>query len=120
MPAKIISRNTSRLTRHRRVRGKIKGTTERPRLNVFSSLRYIYTQIIDDENNRVLVQANSKDLSDKKTGGKVEAAKIIGKLIAEKALKKGIKEVVFDRSGYKYHGKIKALADEARNNGLKF
>lgn len=118
----ISSRNQLRKHRHKRVRGKISGTAKKPRLNVFYSLRYVYAQVIDDENNQVLAQANSKELpvKDVKGKGAVDQASEIGKMIAERSVKKGITEVVFDRGGYAYHGKVKSLADAARAAGLKF
>jgi large subunit ribosomal protein L18 len=123
MPSKNVSRNRLRKRRHKRVRGKVSGSAEKPRLNVFYSLRYIYAQIVDDEKNQVIAQANSKELGTEtasKLKGAVNQASEIGKLVAERSIKKGIKEVVFDRSGYAYHGKVKALADAARAAGLKF
>lgn len=120
---KAISRNQLRKRRHRRVRGKVFGTAKKPRLNVFVSLRFIYVQAVDDENNKVLTQANSKEFA-KKTGSKnedtVEKAARVGKTIAERLTKTGIKEAVFDRGGYAYHGRVRALADAAREAGLKF
>jgi len=116
-------RNKERLRRHERVRKKIKGTPERPRLNVFRSLTNIYAQIIDDTTGHTLVAASTLDKSLKgkiKNGGNKEAAAEVGKLIAEKALEKGIKKVVFDRGGYLYHGRVKALAEAAREAGLEF
>ena len=113
----------ARLRRHKRVRKKIFGTPERPRLCVFRSLRHIYAQIIDDTVGRTLVAAStlSPELRGKlKTGGNIEAARYVGELIAKKALEKGIKKVVFDRGGYKYHGRVKALAEAARKGGLEF
>lgn len=120
---KIISRNKLRKRRHRRVRGKVFGTAKKPRLNVFISLRFIYAQAINDENNQVLAQANSKELP-QKVGAKIKSAvpqaTEIGNMIAERLTKLGIAEVVFDRGGYAYHGRVKALADAAREAGLKF
>jgi len=113
----------ARIRRHKRVRKKVSGTPERPRLCVFRSLRHIYAQIIDDEHGVTLAAAStlSPEIRDKiKTGGNIEAAKLVGQLIAKKALEKGIKKVVFDRGGYKYHGRVKALADAAREAGLEF
>lgn len=107
----------------RRIRGKISGTAERPRLNIFKSLKHIYVQFVDDESKKTLlgVSTKSKDL-EKQLEGKtgVERAGIVGKYAAEKAAEAGIKKVVFDRGGYKYHGKVKALADAARKGGLEF
>ncbi|HHW48513.1 MAG TPA: 50S ribosomal protein L18 [Clostridiaceae bacterium] len=116
-------RNKERLRRHERVRKKVKGTPERPRLNVFRSLTNIYAQIIDDTTGHTLVAASTLDKALKgklKYGGNKEAAAEVGKLIAEKALEKGIKKVVFDRGGYLYHGRVKALAEAAREAGLEF
>lgn len=107
--------------RKARIRAKIKGTGNRPRLSIFRSQRYIYAQIIDDSKRITLVFAKSKELDkDNKGGTKIEIAKSIGRLLAEKAKKIGIKTLVFDRSGYKYHGRVKALAEGAREGGLKF
>lgn len=116
---KQIDKNGARLRRHRRVRGKISGTTARPRLDVFRSAKHIYAQIIDDEQGVTLVAASSMDKDFEGFGGNVEAATAVGKKIAEKALEKGISEVVFDRGGFVYHGRVKALADGAREGGLK-
>ncbi len=107
---------------HTRIREKLAGTAERPRLNVYRSLDHIYTQLIDDASGVTLASAStlSKKGDAKKTGGNVAAAVEVGKLIAERAQQKGIKKVVFDRGGYLYHGRIKALADAAREAGLEF
>ncbi|WP_022854362.1 50S ribosomal protein L18 [Thermodesulfatator atlanticus] len=117
----------ARLRRKRRVRKKIFGTPERPRLSVFRSSKHIYAQIIDDVHGRTLVAASSlspqikeKVLSAKKEGGKTAVAKVVGELIGQRAIEAGIKKVVFDRGGYKYHGRVKALADGARAAGLEF
>ena len=110
-------RNEIRQRIHSRIRQKMTGTAERPRLNVYRSTNHIYAQVIDDQNGVTLVEASSIKL---KTGGNVAAAKEIGKAVAEKAVEKGIKKVVFDRGGYLYHGRIKALADAAREAGLEF
>jgi large subunit ribosomal protein L18 len=118
-----ISKNDVRLRKHVRVRKKISGTPERPRLNVFRSLTNVYAQIIDDKSGTTIVAASSLDDAIKgkvSFGGNKEAAKEVGKLIAEKALAKGIKQVVFDRGGYLYHGRIKDLAEAAREGGLDF
>jgi len=115
--------NKVRLRKHARVRKKIKGTPERPRLNVFRSLNNIYAQIIDDTKGHTLVAASTLDeaLRGKlKNGGNKEAAREVGKLIAQKAIDKGIKKVVFDRGGYIYHGRVKELAEAAREAGLEF
>ncbi len=112
-----------RAKRHRRVRKKVIGTTQRPRLSVFRSLRHIYVQLLDDENAKTLLSVStcSKDCSEKiKYGGNIAAAKAVGKMLGEKALNNKITDVVFDRGGYLYHGRIKALADAARKAGLKF
>lgn len=117
---KIKDSNKARLTRHKRVRGKISGTPEIPRLNVFRSRTNIYAQIIDDVNGVTLASAasNEKDFGDVK--GNCEAAKKVGLLVAERALAKEIKTVVFDRGGYVYHGRVQALAEGAREGGLEF
>ncbi len=115
-------RNVIRQRVHTRIREKIAGTAERPRLNVYRSLNHIYTQLIDDLNGVTLASASSfgSKTAEKAYGGNVEAAKSVGKLIAERAKEKGIKKVVFDRGGYLYHGRVKALADAAREAGLEF
>ncbi len=117
------SRKELRKIRHLRIRKKIMGTPERPRLAVYKSLRYIYAQIIDDTKGHTLVAASSmeKELrSQLKSTKNIEAAKLVGEVIAKRALEKGIKKVVFDRGGFLYHGKVKALADSARAAGLEF
>ncbi|AUS98131.1 50S ribosomal protein L18 [Clostridium thermosuccinogenes] len=117
------SKNVARLRKHLRVRKKVSGTPERPRLNVYRSLKNIYAQIIDDKSGRTLVAASSLDEALKgklQYGGNKEAAREVGKLIAQKALDKGIESVVFDRGGYIYHGRVKELAEGAREAGLKF
>ena len=114
------SRNSARLMRHARIRSKISGTSEIPRLSVFRSNKQIYAQIIDDVKKTTLVSASSLDKSLKlENGGNVEAAKAVGKLLAEKAKKAKITKVVFDRGGYLYHGRVQALAEAARENGLE-
>ena len=105
---------------HKRIRKKLAGTTERPRLAIFRSVAHIYAQVIDDAEGKTLVSASSVDKGGKINGGNVMAAKQIGKLVAERAKEKGIKQVVFDRGGYHYHGRVKALADAAREAGLEF
>jgi large subunit ribosomal protein L18 len=116
-----ISRNEHRLRIHRRIRRKIRGTPERPRLSVFRSLKHIYAQVIDDASGRTLVSASSMEkAAPVKGGGNVAGAAAIGRLIGERALAKGIQKVVFDRGGYAYHGRVKALADAAREAGLEF
>ncbi len=112
-------RNEIRKRIHTRIREKLSGTTERPRLNVYRSLNHIYAQVIDDQKGETLASASTLQLK-LKTGGNVAAAKEIGKAVAEKAVAQGIKRVVFDRGGYLYHGRIKALADAAREAGLEF
>ncbi|HUA91051.1 MAG TPA: 50S ribosomal protein L18 [Terracidiphilus sp.] len=112
-------RNEIRKRIHTRIREKLSGTTERPRLNVYRSLNHIYAQVIDDQKGETLASASTLQLK-LKTGGNVAAAKEIGKAVAEKAVAQGIKQVVFDRGGYLYHGRIKALADAAREAGLEF
>lgn len=117
------SRNEARQHRHRRVRGTVHGTPEQPRLNVFRSLANIYAQIIDDTQGHTLVSASTVDseLRGQAAGQKgVERAKLVGRVLAERAKAAGIKRVVFDRGGYKYHGQIKALADASREAGLEF
>jgi large subunit ribosomal protein L18 len=115
----MIKRNEIRQRIHSRIRQKMAGTLERPRLNVYRSLNHIYAQVIDDQKGETLVSASTLTLK-LKTGGNVEAAKEIGKAVAEKAVAKGIKQVVFDRGGFLYHGRVKALADAAREAGLEF
>ena len=117
---KPYNSRAQRLKRHRRVRKNISGTAERPRLNVFRSLNNIYAQIIDDTKGVTLVAASSLDKGFDGYGGNIEGAKKVGQLVAEKALAAGIKEVVFDRGGYVYHGRVAALAEGAREGGLVF
>ena len=115
----LRQRNVIRQRIHFRIRQKMQGTAERPRLNVYRSLNHIYAQIVDDAKGETILSAST--LSAKmKTGGNVAAAKEVGKVVAERAIEKGIKRVVFDRGGYLYHGRIKALADAARAAGLEF
>ena len=116
---KSVSRNELRKVRHARVRNKVKGTNECPRLNVFRSNSNIFAQIIDDEKGVTLVSSSTVELKIE-NGGNVESAKLVGKDIALKAKKAGITNVVFDRGGYLYHGRVEALADAARENGLEF
>ena len=125
----MLAKNSKDKTRqkvHTRIRKKLAGTTERPRLNVYRSVSHIYAQVIDDAKGSTIVSATSVEKGkgikgDKRpTGGNVASAKEVGKLIAERAKEKGIKKVVFDRGGYLYHGRIKALADAAREAGLEF
>ena len=113
-------KNQARLKRHRRVRGKISGPAARPRLNVFRSRSNISVQIIDDISAKTLVSASSYEKDFGIYGGNKEAAAKVGKLVAQRALEKGIESVVFDRGGYVFHGRVKALAEGAREAGLKF
>ncbi len=113
-------KNQTRQKRHLRVRNRVAGTAQRPRLNVFRSLAHIYAQVIDDEKGMTLAAASSLDKDFDGKGGNIAAAKAVGAAIAKKALEKGISEVVFDRGGYIYHGRVKALAEAAREGGLKF
>jgi large subunit ribosomal protein L18 len=115
-----LSVREARLRRHRRVRGKIRGTAERPRLQVFRSNRGIFAQLTDDDAGRTLAAASWKDLPASFKGGKTEQAAEVGKRLAEAAKKAGVENVVFDRGGYLYHGRVKALADSAREGGLTF
>lgn len=118
---KKIDRNKDRVARHTRVRNKITGTSNVPRLNVFRSNNNIFAQIIDDEASKTLVSASSIDKELKiENGGNTEAAEKVGELLAKRAKKAKITKVVFDRGGYLYHGRVKALADAARENGLEF
>lgn len=120
---KKLDRNAVRQVRHARVRTKVHGTPERPRLNVYRSSNHIYVQAVDDLTGTTLLSAStlSPELADiRSSGGNIEAAKQVGELIAKKALEKGIRQVVFDRGGYLYHGRIAALADAARAAGLEF
>ena len=112
--------NKARLNRHKRVRGKISGTAECPRLNVFRSTKNIYAQIIYDVKGVTLVAASSLDKEFNGNGGNKEAARKVGELIAKRAAEKGISQVVFDRGGYIFHGRVKELAEGAREGGLKF
>ena len=117
---KTVDKNRNRLHRHRRVRGKISGTADCPRLNVYRSAKNIYAQIIDDVKGVTLVSASSLDKELGSNGGNKEAARKVGGLIAKNAAEKGIEKVVFDRGGYLYHGRVKELAEGAREGGLKF
>ena len=117
---KKADKNKAREARHRRVREKISGTPERPRLNVFRSTKHIYAQIIDDEAGVTLVSASTTEKDFTNYGGNVEAAKAVGKLLAERAKEKNITDVVFDRGGYVYQGRVAALAEGAREGGLNF
>jgi large subunit ribosomal protein L18 len=113
------SKDQIRLRIHKRIRRRVRGTQERPRLAVFRSLNHIYAQVIDDDKGHTVASASSNE-KDGKNGGNVAGAKAIGKLVAERAKEKGVQAVVFDRGGYLYHGRVKALADAAREAGLKF
>ena len=117
---KKANSNVARKRRHIRVRKKVEGTTACPRLNVFRSLKNIYAQIIDDTKGVTLVAASSKEIDKGAGGGNKVGARAVGKLIAEKAVKAGIKDVVFDRGGYLYHGRVMELAEGAREGGLNF
>jgi len=117
--ARRDSKNTIRLRVHKRIRSRLSGTGERPRLAVFRSVKHIYAQVIDDTKGHTVVAAGSTE-KDSKNGGNVAGAKEVGKLVAERAKDKGIKAVVFDRGGYQYHGRVKALAEAAREAGLEF
>ncbi len=118
----MLEKQQKRLMRHKKIRAKVKGTAERPRLSVFRSKKHIYAQIINDETGNTLVASSTLDPELKKllkTGNTVEAAAKVGEDIAKKAKSKGINRVVYDRGGYIYHGKVKSLADAARENGLE-
>jgi len=114
------SKDQTRRRIHSRIRQRVKGTAERPRLAVYRSLSHIYAQVIDDRKGSTLVAASSNEAASSVVGGNVAGAKEIGKLVAERAKEKGIVKVVFDRGGYLYHGRVKALADAAREAGLEF
>ena len=114
------SSNGARVARHKRVRKNISGTAERPRLDVYRSSKNIYAQIIDDVEGKTLVSASSLEAGFEGAGSNKEAAKKVGLMVAEKAIAKGIKTVVFDRGGYVYHGRVQALAEGAREGGLEF
>jgi large subunit ribosomal protein L18 len=114
------SRREIRQRIHKRIRSRVSGTQERPRLAVFRSVNHIYVQLIDDQQGHTLVAAASTEKDLRGKGGNVDGAKLIGKAVAERAKEKGITKVVFDRGGYLYHGRVKALADAARQAGLEF
>jgi len=119
----VSKRERSRVRRHHRVRLRVYGTPDRPRLNVFRSNAHLYAQVIDDTTGRTLVSASTLDKEIKgklKSGANLAAAMAVGRLVAERALKANLKAVVFDRGGYRFHGRIKALADASREKGLKF
>ena len=117
-----IGKNEKRGHVHERIRKRMQGTAERPRLNVYRSLNHIYAQVIDDMSGQTLVSASTAEgkKEDRRTRGNVASAKAVGKTIAERAKAKGVTKVVFDRGGYLYHGRVKALADAAREAGLQF
>ena len=116
----VLKRSAARVRRHRRVRERVAGTAERPRLAIYRSLSQIYAQVIDDRTGRTLAASSSLELRGGPKAAKSEAAKAVGAKIAEKAKAAGVAEVIFDRGGYRYHGRVKALADAARSNGLRF
>jgi len=116
-----VKRSERRTRIHKRVRAKVKGTTERPRLAIFRSVKHIYAQVIDDREGKTVAAASSAEKNGSvKVGGNVAGAKDLGKLIAERAKEKGVTKVTFDRGGYLYHGRVKALAEAAREAGLEF
>ena len=118
---KPLDARAARQRRHRRIRVTLSGTSQRPRLNVFRSLQHIYAQVIDDSTGTTIASASTNEASSRQaTGTKSDRARTIGKTIAERAREKGVSTVVFDRGGYLYHGRIKALADAAREAGLEF
>jgi large subunit ribosomal protein L18 len=119
----MFNKEELRVRRHGRVRKKVVGTPERPRLNVYRSLNNIYAQVVDDTTHSTVVSASTVDKEVKakvKTGGNVESARIVGELVAKRAKEKGVEKVVFDRGGYQYHGRVKSLAEAAREAGLEF
>lgn len=119
----MLVKDALRRKRHGRVRKNIVGVPEKPRLNVFRSIAHIYAQVVDDSTHQTIVSASTidKELKGKvKSGGNIEAAKLVGELVGKRAVEKGIEKVVFDRGGYQYHGRVAALADGARGAGLKF
>jgi large subunit ribosomal protein L18 len=119
----MLDKELLRLKRHMRLRGRVLGSADRPRLNVYRSLNNIYAQVVDDDAGRTLVAASTLDgeLKPKlKSGGNLEAAKLVGQLVGKRAVEKGVKQVVFDRGGYKYHGRVAAVANGAREAGLEF
>ena len=113
----MFKRDNKRYTRHKRIRAKVSGNSERPRLCVFRSNKYIYAQLIDDEKGKILLSLNDSKLKEK---NKTVAAHKVGELLAEKSIEKKIKKIVFDKAGYKYHGRVQALAQGAREKGLQF
>ena len=120
---RIEDKKRTRQARRKRIRGRIHGTSEKPRLSVFKSARHIYAQIVDDELGSVLASASTMDQQIReslKTGGNMDAAREVGKLLADRAVSKKVEKVAFDRGGFKFHGRVKALAEAAREGGLKF
>jgi large subunit ribosomal protein L18 len=115
-----IDKNARRVRIHTRIRRAVKGSPERPRLAIFRSIKHIYAQVIDDHAGKTVVSASTNEKDATLTGGNLAGAKAIGKLVAERALAQGVKQVVFDRGGYLYHGRVKALAEAAREAGLEF
>ena len=115
-----IDKDARRIRIHVRIRRAVKGSSERPRLAIFRSLKHIYAQVIDDRAGRTVVSASTNEKDATVNGGNLAGAKAIGKLVAERAIAEGVKKVVFDRGGYLYHGRIKALAEAAREAGLEF
>ena len=123
VPVRKLSKDAHRRRVHTRVRTRLAGTPERPRLNVYRSVLHIYAQVIDDRGGRTIASASSVDKETRKSlkgGGNIASAKAVGKIIADRDKAAGVTQVVFDRGGYKYHGRVKALADAAREAGLKF
>lgn len=119
----MLGKEALRQRRHRRLRNRVIGEPGKPRLNVFRSIAHIYAQVVDDSTHQTIVSASTvdKELKGKlKSGGNIEAAKLVGELVGKRAIEKGIEKVVFDRGGYQYHGRVAALADGAREAGLKF
>ena len=120
---KKVSKNSTRKRRHKRVRNKVVGTPDRPRLNVYRSLKHMYAQVIDDVEGNTIASASTLDEDVKsklESTSNKEAAKAVGEVVAKKAIDKGVKEVTFDRGGYIYHGRVKSIAEGAREGGLKF
>jgi large subunit ribosomal protein L18 len=120
---RVVSKDAARRRIHVRIRARVSGQAAAPRLNVFRSLKHIYAQVVDDSHGHTLVAASTRDQEVQKTvkgGGNIAAAKVVGQVLAQRALSAGISSVVFDRGGYAYHGRVKALADAARAAGLKF
>ena len=121
--ARPVNKELARRKRHKRIRMRVEGTAERPRLNVFRSLQHIYAQLIDDEKGHTLLSASTLDAEvAERTDGmnKTEQAKVVGEVLAQRAKEKGVTQIVFDRGGYRYHGRVKALAEGARAGGLQF